>query len=118
MERQALYEKYKTLNWEQQLGNLALTLSNISKQCLISRQDKLTSMLLREAALMIEWSAPNVPSQYHYSLAAIQKECLKWQRNFPIEEAREILSFNRSHHSETVLMMTNLLDEFEMISIA
>lgn len=118
MERQALYEKYQALTWQQQLGNLASTLSNISKQCLISRHDQLTSKLLREAALMIEWSAPNVPAQYHYSLAAIQKECLKWQRNFPIEKAREILSFNARHHSETVLMMTNLLDELDIVSIA
>ena len=61
MERQALYERFKHLDWQQQLGNLASTLATISTQSMIEEQDKLTSHLLREAALMIEWCAKDEP---------------------------------------------------------
>jgi hypothetical protein len=109
MERQALYERFKTLDWQQQLGNLASTLATISTQSTIPAQDKLTSLLLREAALMIEWCAKNVPTDFHSELAAIQKECLAWNIAFPIESARSLLSIHARHQSERVLQMTGLL---------
>lgn len=109
MERQALYERFKTLDWQQQLGNLASTLATISTQSTIQAQDKLTSHLLREAALMIEWCAKNVPTDFHLELAAIQKECLAWIIAFPIESARNLLSIHARHQSERVLQMAGLL---------
>ena len=111
MERQALYERFKTLDWQQQLGNLASTLATVSTQSTIPEQDKLTSYLLREAALTIEWCAKDVPADFHLELAAIQKECLAWKRLFPIESARYLLSIHARHQSERVLQMAGLLSQ-------
>jgi hypothetical protein len=117
MERQALYERFKTLDWQQQLGNLASTLATISTQSTIPKQDKLTSHLLREAALMIEWCAVGVPADFHLELAAIQKECLVWKRVFPVESARNLLSLHTRHQSERVLQMAGLLiDENQFVT--
>ena len=80
MERQALYERFQTLDWQQQLGNLASTLAKIATQSTKHKQDKLTSLLLREAALMIEWCATNVPQNFCLELAGMQKELLAWRR--------------------------------------
>lgn len=106
-----LYERFKTLDWQQQLGNLASTLATISTQSIIPEQDKLTSHLLREAALMIEWCAVGVPVDFQLELTAIQKECLAWKRSFPIEPARNLLSIHARHQSERVLQMTGLLSD-------
>ncbi len=116
MERQSLYEKISQLTWQQQLGNLASTLAKISTQATEPSLDKLTSYLLREAALIIEWSAKNVPQQFHLELAAIQKECLEWKKVFPIEDARIILSINTRYHSHKILHIAGLLEDDQYIS--
>lgn len=111
MERHSLYEKINQLTWPEQLGNLASTLSKISNQSTEPKLDKLTSYLLREAALIIEWSGKNVPSEFHLELAAIQKECLEWLQIFPVNEARLILSLSTRHYSQKVLQFSGLLDD-------
>jgi hypothetical protein len=111
MERQGLYERFKNLEWQQQLGNLASTLATVSTQSTIQQQDKLTCHLLREAALMIEWCAKDVPVDFHLELAAIQKECLAWRRAFPIETARSLLSIHARHQSERLLQIAGLLSK-------
>ena len=111
MERRALYERIKTQTWQQQLGNLASTLATISTQATIPQQDKLTIYLLREAALIIEWCAQNVPSSFHPELAAIQKECLAWKQVFPNEATRNLLSIHTRHQSDRILRMAELLDK-------
>jgi hypothetical protein len=73
MKRQALYSRFKTLEWQQQLGNLASTLASLSKRATVPQHDVLTSTLLREAALMIEWCAANIPKNYLLELAAMQR---------------------------------------------
>jgi hypothetical protein len=111
MERQALYDRLNSLSWQEQLGNLASTLATISTQSTIQEQDKLTSHLLREVALMIEWCAKNVPDEFHLELAAIQKECLAWQRAFPIETARDLLAVHTRHQSDRAIQMAGLLSK-------
>lgn len=108
MERETLYERIKTQTWQQQLGNLASTLATISTQATIPQQDKLITYLLRDAALIIEWCAKNVPESFHPELAAIQKECLAWKQVFPLEETRNLLSIHTRHQSDRILEMAGL----------
>ncbi|PSF35778.1 hypothetical protein C7H19_15240 [Aphanothece hegewaldii CCALA 016] len=115
MERLALYEKFMILDWRQQLGNLASTLATISTQVNEPTQDRLTDLLLREAALMSEWCVKNVPEPFHLELASIQRECLAWKRRFPIEEARSLLSLSTRHQSERILQLTRLLDSQDLL---
>lgn len=111
MEREALYERIKTQTWQQQLGNLASTLANISTQATIPQQDKLTTYLLRDAALIIEWCALNVPESFHPELAAIQKECLAWKKVFPEDATRNLLSIHTRHQSDRILEMTGFSND-------
>lgn len=115
MERQKLYERFITLDWQQQLGNLASTLATLSQQSTNPKQDSLTSHLLREAALMIEWSASNVPQGFLLELAGIQRELLAWRKDFPIESARNILSLYARNQSDRLLEMSGLLEDDEKV---
>ena len=117
MEHHALYEDFKRLSWQEQLGNLASTLATISTQSKIPMQDELTSNLLREVALMIEWCVIQVPSEFHWELAAMQRECLNWHRVFPVEDVRSILAMNTRHYSDRVLDMAGLLETEEALYI-
>lgn len=87
MDVKAIYKRYNQLTWQQQLGNLAATLARISSQASSPESDQLVTASLREAALLIEWSAPHVPSDFLLELAAMQREVLAWQRRWPIDEA-------------------------------
>ena len=111
MERQALYQHFKTLNWQQQLGNLASTIATISTQSMIPQHDKLTHHLLREAALLIEWCAFNVPPDLRLELALLQREIMAWHKIHPLEEARNLLSLQTRHQSERILQMSGLLQQ-------
>jgi len=115
MERQKLYECFITLDWRQQLGNLASTLATVSSQATVPKHDLLTNHLLREAALMIEWCAANVPKEFLLELAQMQKELLAWKQAFPIEQARDILSLYARHQSERLLQMAGLIEYSEKI---
>ncbi|WP_204103965.1 MULTISPECIES: hypothetical protein [Spirulina sp. CCY15215] len=105
----SFYDKIKDLNWQDKLGNLASTLAKISTQATISQQDRLTVKLLREAALIIEWSISEVPQMYHLELAAMQKECLAWCRVHPVEEVRSILALYTQNQSDRLLEISGLL---------
>jgi len=59
MDVQLLHERYESLDWPQQLGNLASTLARVSARASSAQHDALVIDLLREAALLIEWSAPH-----------------------------------------------------------
>lgn len=110
MERPTLYEKFTTLSWQQQLGNLAATLAKISTQASEPRLDTLTVHLLREAALLSEWSTKNVPPEYHPELAHIQRECLEWKKSFPPDKTRNLLSINTRYQSDRLLLISGFLD--------
>lgn len=114
MINQNLYEKFTALTWQKQLGNIASTLANISKQATIPQSDELTMYLLREVVLMIEWCAKNVPQSFHLELAIIQKELLAWQKVFPVDQVRNILALQLRNQADILLDFSGLLNsEFE-----
>lgn len=111
MDVQSLRERYETLDWPQQLGNLASTLARLSARAASGKYDDLVADLLREAALLIEWSAPHVPSPFWLELAALQREVLAWHRIWPLEPARSLLVLQARNRSDCLLQMAGLTGE-------
>jgi hypothetical protein len=109
VENQNLRERYEVLDWPQQLGNLASTLARLSTRANLSQHDALVRNLLREAALLIEWSAPQVPSTFWLELAAMQQELLAWQRIWPLDSARSLLALQARNRSDRLLQMAGLV---------
>ncbi len=110
MDIKSMYKRYTQLTWQQQLGNLASTLARISSQATSSESDELVTDSLREAALLIEWSVPNAPTDYLLELAAMQREMLVWHRCWPIDDARSLLSLHTHNQSDRLLQMAGLLE--------
>jgi hypothetical protein len=108
MERQSLYERFKTLNWQQQIGNIASTLANISRYADSPAYDELTKLSLREAALAIDWCVPNVPQQFLLDMAMIHRELMAWWQVFPVEP-RSLLALHTPHQSDRLLVMAGLM---------
>lgn len=108
MERQSLYERFKTLSWQQQIGNIASTLANISRYADSPVYDELTKLSLREAALAIDWCAPNVPQQFLLDMAMMHRELLAWWQVFPVEP-RSLLALHTRHQSDRLLVMAGLM---------
>jgi hypothetical protein len=109
MDINGLRKRYETLAWPQQLGNLASTLARVSARSISSQDDTLTVNLLREAALLLEWSAPHTPPTFWLELAAMQRELLAWQRVWPIDSARPLLALHTRHQSDRLLQMAGLV---------
>ncbi|MEM9538732.1 MAG: hypothetical protein AAGA60_04385 [Cyanobacteria bacterium P01_E01_bin.42] len=65
--------------------------------------------LLREAALIIEWSIPEIPETYHLELTAMQRECVEWYWAYPVEQARNILAMHSQNQSDRILQISGLL---------
>jgi hypothetical protein len=63
------------------------------------------SNLLREAALLIEWSAPGVPPALWLELAPLQREMLAWRRIWPQEVLRPLLALQARHISDRLLRL-------------
>ncbi len=91
----AVFDRYQQLAWSQQIGNLASTMARISSRVPSPNYDALVSDLLREAALFIEWSAPQVPESLLLDLAPLQRELLAWRRIWPQDNLRPLLSMQR-----------------------
>lgn len=108
MSKQSLRERYMQLDWTQQVGNLASTLARISSRAGSPRYDALVADLLREAALFIEWSAPQVPPSLLVDLAPLQKEFLLWHRLWPQDVLRPLISLQARHASDRLLRMAKL----------
>lgn len=108
MNRQSFRERYERLAWPQQLGNLASTLARLSSRCPHPEYDPLVTNLLREAALLIEWSAPHTPPAVHPDLAAMQREVMAWRENWPLDQARSLLALRTRQMSEAALRMAGL----------
>jgi len=106
--KQALYERYRQLDWPQQLGNLASTLARISTRAASSQYDALVTDLLREAALLIEWSAKAVPPPLLLDLAPLQRELFLWHRVWPQETLRPLLALQARHMSDRLLRVAQL----------
>ena len=108
MERQSLYERFKTLSWQQQIGNIASTLANISRYADSPAYDELTKLSLREAALAIDWCVPNVPQKFLLDMAMMHRELLAWWQVFPVEP-RSLLALHTRHQSDRLLVMAGLM---------
>jgi hypothetical protein len=108
MERQSLYERFKILSWQQQIGNIASTLANISRHADIPAYDELTQLSLREAALAIDWCVPNVPQKFLLDMAMMHRELLAWWQVFPVEP-RSLLALHTRHQSDRLLVMAGLM---------
>lgn len=108
MERQSLYERFKTLSWQQQIGNIASTLANISRYADSPVYDELTKLSLREAALTIDWCVPNVPQKFLLDMAMMHRELLAWWQVFPVEP-RSLLALHTRHQSDRLLVMAGLM---------
>lgn len=106
----SLRERYKKMSWQQQLGNMASTLARVSNNATVSDHDEVVIMCLRETACFIEWSAPEVPSEFLLELAAMQRELLAWQRVWPIEAARSLLALHARNRSDRLLQMAGFYD--------
>jgi len=108
MAQQQLRERFQQFEWPQQIGNLASTLARISARSSSPSHDQLVSKLLREAALFIEWSAPHVPEPLLLDLSPLQRELLAWQRIWPQDALRPLLSLQARHISDRLLRSANL----------
>lgn len=106
---QLLRDRYQTMDWQQQLGNLASTMARISTRATSPQHDSLTADLLREAALQVEWTAPRVSPEFLLELAALQREVLAWQRTWPLDAARSLLSLHARHQSDRLLQIAGLI---------
>jgi len=108
MNRQSFRERYKRMVWPQQLGNLASTMARLSSRCSRPEYDPLVADLLREAALLIKWSAPHTPPAVHPDLAAMQREIMAWSQNWPMDQARSLLALRARQMSEALLRAAGL----------
>ena len=108
MSQSSLLERYQQMAWPQQLGNLASTLARVSSRCSRPEYDPLVANLLREAALLIEWSARHTPPTAHPDLAAMQREVVAWRENWPLDQARPLLALRARQMSEALLSVAGL----------
>jgi hypothetical protein len=108
MKQRSFRERYKQMAWPQQLGNLASTMARLSSRCSRPEYDPLVLDLLREAALLIEWSAPHACSDIHPDLAAMQREVLAWRQDWPLDQARSLLALRARQMSDTLLRMAGI----------
>jgi hypothetical protein len=92
------------------LGNLASTLARISTRASSPQYDALVTDLLREAALLVEWSAPTSPASFWLELAAMQREALAWRHLWPLDQARSLLALQTRNQSDRLLQMAGLLE--------
>jgi len=98
------------------LGNLASTLARLGVRASDPRYDQITSDLLREGALLIEWSAPYVPAHLVGELAILQRELCLWRRIWPVGAARPLLAFRAQIMSDQVLEWSGLVPQLERYS--
>ena len=93
MDRARFRERYLRDEWPRQFGNLASTLTRLGSRAEDERFDGMVADLLREGALMIEWSAPQTPPEQVADLALMQRELLLWQQIWPAAAVRSLLAF-------------------------
>lgn len=109
MEQKGLFKRFIKYGWQQQFGNLASTLARLSTLITDVEYDELSKNLLREATLLIEWCAPNLPQRLQGDLAFIQRE-LCYYRRIPLQvEIRRLLSMRSRIMSNHLLDVSGLL---------
>lgn len=90
MDRARFRERYLRDEWPRQFGNLASTLTRLASHAEDERFDPLVADLLREGALLIEWSASQAPPEQVEALALMQRELLLWRQIWPAAAARSL----------------------------
>lgn len=108
MDTQYLRERFETLTWSQQVGNLASTLAHIAKRAESPKYDKLVLTWLKEVVLLAELAASNVPKDYEIELTAVQQEAKLWQQIWPLEPTRPLLALHTHHQSQRLLYISGL----------
>lgn len=103
MSRSRLRERYLKDEWPRQMGNLASTLARLSSRTQDTRFDHIVADLLRESALLMEWSAPCVPLELATEMAKMQRELVLWHRVWPSDTARTLLSFRARAMADLLL---------------
>lgn len=101
-------ERFSQLTWSQQIGNLASTLSHIASRATAPKSEALVSRWLREAAVLIEISAPHVPQTLLLELAPLQRELLVWSALWPEKAPRELLALQTRHIADRLLRSAGL----------
>ena len=108
MDRTKLRERYLRDEWPRQLGNLASTLARLGSHAEDQRYDPIVADLLRETALLIEWTAPQVPPDQVTNLAFMQRELLLWRKIWPADAARPLLALRAHAMADQLLAAAGL----------
>ncbi len=105
MNLDSLEKKFKKMPWQRQMGNLASTLGRVSNHAKSTESDRIVLNGLREATHIIEWSVPDVPPEFGFELANMQRELRAWWRVWPVEGARHLLALHARNQSDRLLQM-------------
>lgn len=92
MDHAKMRERFLRGDWHIQFGNLASTLGRLGSHAGDRRYDTIVADLLREGALLIEWSAPQAPEGTIVDLALMQRELVLWRRIWPTDAVRPLLA--------------------------
>ncbi|HSJ57266.1 MAG TPA: hypothetical protein VLC95_08795 [Anaerolineae bacterium] len=103
MDHARFRERFLRDDWTRQFGNLASTLGRLGSHVGDERYDAIVADLLREGALLIEWSAPQAPKEMIVELALMQRELVLWRRIWPTDAARPLLA-HRAHAMADALL--------------
>ncbi|MBN1579906.1 MAG: hypothetical protein JXA89_04335 [Anaerolineae bacterium] len=103
MNRSRLRERYLQDEWPRQVGNLASTLTRLSSRTQDARFDHIVADLLREGAVLMEWSAPCVPLELAAEMAEMQRELVLWHRVWPSDTVRSLLAFRARSMADSLL---------------
>ena len=87
------HARYIRDEWPRQVGNLASTLARPSSRVQDERFDTLVPDLVREGAVLMEWSTSYVPLELATEMAMMQRELLLWHRIWPNDAVRSLLAF-------------------------
>jgi hypothetical protein len=96
-------ERFMTFDWTRQFGNLASTLTRLGSQASDKQFDEVVTDLLREGALMLEWSAPQAPEEMIVDLGLMQRELVLWRRIWPSDNVRPLLTHRAYTMADTLL---------------
>jgi len=109
MDHAKFRERYLQDEWPRQVGNLASTLTRLGSRAEDARYDQIVVDLLHEGALLIEWSASNVPLELAADMATMQRELILWRQIWPDDAARSLLAFRARDMAERLLEAAGFL---------
>jgi len=108
----SIRERYLRDGVSVRLGGLAANLLRISSYSDNPDHSEVVSRLVRESALFIEWTAPDLDAERQAELAGLQRELSKWHRSWDgvwgEASSRAELAHEAGQWSERVLEMSGL----------